>query len=225
MKFNDGHWQIPENLELLQPVDVHSVRVDGDELVVIVSSRPLKTRGDQLNLMVFTIRLFAAAEGVIGVRIEHYQGVNPQLPEFTLYRERNIARIEETDDAMLIHAGSVAARVPKSGPYTLDFLRDGKRISGARAKTGGYAKDTDDNARYLFERLDLAVGENVYGLGERFASFVKNGQSIDIWNRDDGTGTEQAYKNIPFFMTSNGWGLLVNHPVKVEFEIASDKVS
>lgn len=61
MKFSDGHWQIPDNLELLHPVDVHSVRTEGDELVVIVSSRPPRSRGDQLNLMVFTIRLFAAA--------------------------------------------------------------------------------------------------------------------------------------------------------------------
>ena len=74
-------------------------------------------------------------------------------------------------------------------------------------------------------RLDLEVGTLVYGLGERFSPFVKNGQSIDIWNQDGGTSTTQAYKNIPFFLTNRGWGVLVNDPGRVGFEVASEKVS
>ncbi len=48
------------------------------------------------------------------------------------------------------------------------------------------------------EQLSISVGELVYGLGERFSAFVKNGQSVDIWNEDGGTSTEQSYKNIRF---------------------------
>jgi len=40
-------------------------------------------------------------------------------------------------------------------------------------------------------------GECIYGLGERFSAFVKNGQVVDIWNEDGGTSSEQSYKNIP----------------------------
>ena len=67
----------------------------------------------------------------------------------------------------------------------------------------------------MHEQLALGVGENVYGLGERFTPFVKNGQAVDIWNADGGTGSEQAYKNVPFYLTNRGYGVLVNHPEQV----------
>ena len=41
----------------------------------------------------------------------------------------------------------------------------------------------------MFERLDLGVGETVYGLGERFTALVRNGQTVETWNEDGGTST------------------------------------
>lgn len=73
--------------------------------------------------------------------------------------------------------------------------------------------------------LSLSVGELVYGMGERFTPFVKNGQSIDIWNADGGTSTEQSYKNIPFYITNKGYGVLVNHPEMVSFEVGTEMVT
>ncbi len=225
MKFSDGNWLVPEGLELGNLVHVHEVRAEGDELVAFVTSRPLDKRGDDLDTMLFTLRLNSPAEGVIGVRIARHTGVLSQTPEFELTTTPGAARIELTDEFAMLHSGAFAARLPRSGRYGLDFLRDGVRLTGSRFRSGGHAADTRDDQAYMFERLDLTVGENVYGLGERFAAFVKNGQGIDIWNRDGGTGTEQAYKNIPFFLTNRGWGLLVNTPGRVEFEIATEKVS
>ncbi len=225
MKFSDGNWLIPENLKLRQPAQVHEVTVEGDQIRAIVASRELKTRGNQLDVTLFTMRLFSPGEGVIGVSIAHHMGGMPQKPEFELTRTPGAARVELSEDFATLHSGALSVRLPRSGAYALDFLRDGARLTGARFKAGGYALDRREDDAYMFERLDLAVGENVYGLGERFSAFVKNGQSIDIWNRDGGTGTEQAYKSIPFFLTNRGWGLFVNHPGRVEFEIGSEKVS
>jgi alpha-D-xyloside xylohydrolase len=53
---------------------------------------------------------------------------------------------------------------------------------------------------------------------------VKNGQVVDMWNADGGTSSEQAYKNVPFYLTNRGYGVFVAHPEKVSFEIASEKV-
>ena len=73
--------------------------------------------------------------------------------------------------------------------------------------------------RLCHEQLTLGVGECVYGLGERFTPFVKNGQVVDMWNEDGGTSSEQAYKNIPFYLTNRGYGVFVNHPEQVSFEV------
>ena len=73
--------------------------------------------------------------------------------------------------------------------------------------------------------LSVDIGEKLYGLGERFTPLVKNGQSVDIWNEDGGTCTEIAYKNIPFYLSSKGYGVFVNDPGPVSFELCSEQVS
>jgi alpha-D-xyloside xylohydrolase len=70
----------------------------------------------------------------------------------------------------------------------------------------------------------MSVGELIYGLGERFTPFVKNGQTVDIWNEDGGTSTDQSYKNIPFYISNKGYGVFVNHTEKVSFEVGSEMV-
>jgi alpha-D-xyloside xylohydrolase len=47
---------------------------------------------------------------------------------------------------------------------------------------------------------------------------------VELWNEDGGTSSEQAYKNIPFYLTNRGYGVFVNHPEQVSFEVASEKV-
>ena len=76
----------------------------------------------------------------------------------------------------------------------------------------------------MVEQLSIDIGESIYGLGERFTPFVKNGQTVSIWNEDGGTASEQTYKNIPFYITSKGYGVLVDTFGDLEFEIASEKV-
>ena len=46
-----------------------------------------------------------------------------------------------------------------------------------------------------------------------------------MWNEDGGTSSEIAYKNIPFYLSSKGYGVLVNSSGRVSFEIASEAVS
>ena len=75
------------------------------------------------------------------------------------------------------------------------------------------------------QRLRMGVGECLYGLGERFGPIAKNGQSISIWNEDGGTGSDLAYKNIPFFISNRGYGMLVNSNARVDFEIGTERVS
>jgi alpha-D-xyloside xylohydrolase len=71
----------------------------------------------------------------------------------------------------------------------------------------------------MLVELDLSVSEKVYGLGERFGPFAKNGQIVDIWNKDSGTSSELVYKNIPFYISSNRYGVFINHPGKVSLEV------
>ncbi|WRT64223.1 uncharacterized protein IL334_001152 [Kwoniella shivajii] len=99
-----------------------------------------------------------------------------------------------------------------------DALPRSDYVTTAQTASGGWV-------RYMLNEMALGVGETIYGLGERFGPFVKNGQNISIWNSDGGTSSEQAYKNIPFYLSSKGYGVLVNHPEEVEFEVGREKSS
>ncbi len=115
-------------------------------------------------------------------------------------------------------------RVPRARPWRVEFMAEDKIITTSGARGMGII-ETEDDGHYMHEQLSLGVGEYVYGLGEHFTAFIKNGQTVDIWNQDGGTSTEQAYKNVPFYMTNRGYGVFVNHPELVSFEVASEKVS
>lgn len=54
-------------------------------------------------------------------------------------------------------------------------------------------------------------------------SIRKNGQVVDTWNEDGGTASEIGYKCVPFYMTNNGYGILVDSTDNVSFEVASEK--
>ncbi|MDQ1556084.1 MAG: alpha-D-xyloside xylohydrolase, partial [Actinomycetota bacterium] len=53
---------------------------------------------------------------------------------------------------------------------------------------------------------------------------IKNGQTVEIWQADGGTSSEQAYKNIPFYLTNHGYGVFVNDTGHVSMEVGSEAV-
>ncbi len=226
MKISDGNWLIQPGLNVTYPVQVFDVEQQGNDLVVYVAPRDVRERTWQLDTLMFTVRLFAPQEGIVGVRIEHFQGALDNGPHYPLNVLKDVSvQIENNAEFAELKSGNVSVRVTKGEFWALDFLRNGQRITGSQLKNNGYVQDGNSDRNYMFERLDLGVGETVYGLGERFTALVRNGQTVETWNRDGGTSTEQSYKNIPFYLTNRGYGVLVNHPENVSFEIGSEKVS
>ncbi len=226
MKISDGNWLIQPGLNVTYPVQVFDVEQQGNDLVVYVAPRDVRERTWQLDTLMFTVRLFAPQEGIVGVRIEHFQGALNNGPHYPLNVLKDVkVEIENNAEFADLKSGSVSVRVTKGEFWALDFLRNGQRITGSQLKNNGYVQDSNTDRNYVFERLDLGVGETVYGLGERFTALVRNGQTVETWNRDGGTSTEQSYKNIPFYLTNRGYGVLVNHPENVSFEVGSEKVS
>lgn len=226
MKISDGNWLIQEGLSLIHPLYVFEVEQHDREMIVYAAPRDASVRSAQLDTPLFTLRFFSPQEGVIGVRIAHFAGRVERGPQYPLtHSTEHLIRMEDTHSFAALHSGNLSVRVTKGENWALDFLRSGERITGSVAKSNGYVQNVKEGKTHLYERLDLGVGETVYGLGERFTAFVKNGQNVETWNRDGGTSTEQAYKNIPFYLTNRGYGVLVNHPECVSFEIGSEKVS
>ncbi len=227
MKFTDGYWQNLPGVDILRPRAVDEVVLGERGLTAYAGVRRLETRGDTLNHPLVTITLDSPAEGVLGVTIEHHQGAVLPGPAFALADARPhvvVAGPTPEDPRASLTTGNLTARVATSGEWALDVEVDGRVVTGSTSRGVGIVTGADGR-HFVREQLGLGVGDHVYGLGERFTAFVKNGQSVDVWNADGGTSSEQAYKSVPFYLTDAGYGVFVDHPGLVSYEIGSEVVS
>jgi len=76
----------------------------------------------------------------------------------------------------------------------------------------GINRDIESGQPIASECFQIRPDESIYGLGEKFGAFDKVGQTIDL-NMVDALGvtSPRSYKNIPFWVSSHGYGVFFNH--------------
>ncbi|MBV8279103.1 MAG: alpha-xylosidase [Verrucomicrobia bacterium] len=224
MKFTDGQWLLQPGVTAHYAAEVHWLATEGNKLVVLAPVRPIKHRGDTLQGPLLTVTLSSPLPCIVRVRIEHAAGGLPRGPQIPLMpQEETAVTINDSGQSATLTSGELTARVKKDN-WCMSFEAGGRVLTTSGWRGTAYMQ-TDDCGNHVVEQLSLGVGECVYGLGERFTAFVKNGQVVEITNKDGGTASEQAYKNVPFYLTNRGYGVLVNETGPVSFEVASEKVT
>lgn len=221
MKFTDGFWLLRDGVSALHATHLQKVEQSNEGFSALVAPKVVEHRGATLNSALFELEFSSPASDVIGVRIRHHRGGEDSL-SFALNNQAPKTSFTQNEEGVEFTSGSLTAKLHHGNAFNLEFIADERVITHQRAKS--ISIFNDGSAHYLSAQLNLGVGELVYGLGERFTAFAKNGQSVDIWNADGGTSSEQAYKNIPFYLTNRGYGVFVNNTGKVSFEVASEVV-
>jgi alpha-D-xyloside xylohydrolase len=221
MKFTDGFWLLREGVTALYATHLQRAEPKGNGFTAYLAPKVVEHRGATLNSALFELEFSSPLPDVIGVRVLHHRGGSDSL-SFDLNSNNPVTQFLDGDNEVSLTSGALKAKLSKGSTFNLEFLAGDKVLTHQRAK--GLSIFNDSNGHYLAAQLNLGVGELVYGLGERFTAFTKNGQSVDIWNADGGTSSEQAYKNIPFYLTNRGYGVFVNHTGKISFEVASENV-
>ena len=225
MKFTDGYWHIRAGYNVLYPIEIRDHEIDGGSVTVYASTKKINHPGDTLNTALITAKFSSPMEDVICVEYSHFQGADPAGPEYELHAPgAGSVSVEDGPEAITLTSGKLSVSIRKQGGWNVDYFYEGRRLTGSGSKGPAYIKAASGEA-YIREQLDLGIGESIYGLGERFTPFIKNGQVVDLWNEDGGTCSEQAYKNVPFYLSSYGYGVFVAHPEKVSYEIGSELVS
>lgn len=233
MKFSNGCWLLPKGYACFSPAEVYFSKIEKDMVTICAPTEKIMQRGDTLGGVNLTIQITAPYPEVLRIQTFHHMGLKKRTPDFELTESTGSSlKAEENETQLIIYSGSLRMEIEKeSGVFA--FYRGSEKITSSGKKDLAYMKtdwrglayDKGPEDAYMREQLSLSVGELIYGLGERFSAFVKNGQSIDIWNEDGGTSTQQAYKNIPFYVSNKGYGVFVNHPEKVSFEVATENVA
>ncbi len=68
----------------------------------------------------------------------------------------------------------------------------------------------------------LRPDEHLFGLGEKFTPLDKRGQRIISWTQDAfGSTSERSHKNIPFLMSTRGYGLFLDTSARVTWELGT----
>ncbi|MET4060175.1 alpha-D-xyloside xylohydrolase [Arthrobacter sp. UYP6] len=244
MKFSDGFWETRPGVHALYAQEAYDVEPTAEGLTISAPTKVITRRGDTLNRTLLTVDLTSPLEGVVGVRISHHRGAAGS-GGFDLLGTGNPDAAASVDEhGGVLDAGPLRARITHGHPWNLSFEAAGRTLTTSGPKAVGYLTLAADAAvavepvgptgvsftgrppatTYLQAKLSLDVGELVYGLGERFGPLVKNGQTVDVWNADGGTASEQSYKSIPFYLTNKGYGVFVNHPEHVSFEVGTESV-
>ncbi|KAI1871305.1 uncharacterized protein JN550_004750 [Neoarthrinium moseri] len=242
MKFRDGMWLVAEGMQVEYAEEVYETNPTENGLSLLCPSRKIFSRGDTLNRSTLKIDIEAAFDGVISVETTHWAGAVNRGPHFELYpngRPKVEAKISKSDKGTSLSSGSLSATIhPDQHNFDIRFhSTDGsKQLTSLLSRSVGLAYnpapsnplqtgDMRDFKHYIFTQTTLGVGESVHGLGERFGAFNKVGQSVQLWNADGGTSSDQAYKNVSFWLSSKGYGIFIDTPGKVDLEIGSERTN
>ena len=247
MKYADGLWLNKPGYGVNYATQMYEVTADETSVNVLATNQWIGNRGMTLGGPVLEIKFTSTLENSIKVTIEHFKGELKKAPSFELYEDASFKPvIKETDNAFELISGKTKVVVAKGGAWDIKYYYGDKLLTKQGWRTTSYileeqwktnermandamkpffAHDETAQQGVIREMMNIGVGETVYGFGEKFSPFVKNGQTVEIWNNDGGTSSEQSYKSIPFYVTSNNYGVFVNHPEKVTFEVASETVS
>ncbi len=233
MKFNNGCWLFKEGCQCFAPKEVYFADITDKAVTITAPTTKIVTRGDTLGGINLTVEITAPYKDVFRIRTYHHLSTVDDKGFVLEPMKSQSLKTKETEKDITVHNGSMKAVIAKD-PFSISFYRNDKLITKSSEKDlalmktawQGLAYDKGDQQdTYIRQMLSIGVGELIYGMGERFTPFVKNGQTVDIWNADGGTSTEQSYKNIPFFISNKGYGIFVNHPENVSFEVATEMVT
>ncbi len=186
------------------------------------------------------VRIDLVSDRIIRVRYaeaEHVPDNHTHMLVGELNQPCDIHGCEPSDEAIVVRTACMVLTI-RLNPYRLVVTTPGgEPITGVGGPEKDYfcrwdsfntgicrpIEDADaDAAAIATESFDLHHGHCVYGLGEKFIQLDKVGQTVDL-NMTDGMGviTPRTYKNVPFYVTTQGYGVYFNHSSLLTFWVGS----
>ena len=247
MKVADGFWLSKKGYEVNYASQAYKVETTENAIKVLATPYTVMNRGMTLGGPNLEITYSSTCENTIKVHIDHYRGGLDNIPRFELNEDPNFKPvINRSEDSVELISGDTKVVIRIADDWDVQFYYKDRHLTGGAWRSTSIIHENqfhanarmelqeddqdfnypqDPNRTYIREQLKTDIGECIYGFGEKFTPFVKNGQVVEIWNSDGGTCSDQSYKNIPFYVSSKSYGVFVNSSDKVSFEVNSDTVS
>jgi alpha-D-xyloside xylohydrolase len=142
-------------------------------------------------------------------------------------------RIESTDSVVTYRSAFGRVRMVKD-PWSIELydaaghlLTRTQRLNEPPSLTTyvpfSFLRRSRDVGRSAAATFELSADEKIYGFGESFTRLDKRGQRIVAFLRDAmGAQSPLQYKAIPFFLSSNGYGMFVHTTAPVTFDVGAE---
>lgn len=247
MKVADGFWLSKKGYDVNYASQAYKVETTANSIKVLATPYTVKHRGMTLGGPNLEITYTSTSENIIKVHIDHYRGGLDNIPQFELNEDTGyVPSITKTEDEVVMVSGDIKLVIKTGDEWDVAYYYKDKYLTGGAWRSTSIITESqftanarmalqeddeffnypqDAHTTYIREQLKTDIGECIYGFGEKFTPFVKNGQVVETWNNDGGTCSDQSYKNIPFYISSKSYGIFVNSSDKVSFEVNSDTVS
>ncbi len=247
MKVADGFWLSKKGYNVNYASQAYKVETTANSIKVLATPYTVKNRGMTLGGPNLEITYTSTSENIIKVHIDHYRGGLDNIPQFELNEDTGyVPSITRTEDEVIMVTGDTKLVIKTGDEWDVAYYYKDKYLTGGAWRSTSIISESqftanarlnlqeddeffnypqDAHTTYIREQLKTDIGECIYGFGEKFTPFVKNGQVVETWNNDGGTCSDQSYKNIPFYISSKSYGIFVNSSDKVSFEVNSDTVS
>lgn len=224
MKYLNGNWLVKDGFSIDYGQCIYDSRIEDNKLTLWVPFKEITDPGMTLDDGMITLEISSPRENIINTKIINYRGSVDHGPNFKLNQDKNISpEIKETVDKFIFKSGKTKLEISKGSQILFHYFYENELKVEVAARSIARIFDPDSNV-HMSNSFVLEPGEKIYGLGERFSNFFKNGQEIEMWNADGGTETMQSYKNIPLYLSNRKYGIFVDSSEKVSYEIASQQV-
>jgi len=238
MKFTEGYWLRSERANAIYASQGYIAEKISNGMRILAPANKIQGRANTLDQPALSVEFTSAEKNIIKVRVRHFEGYDSKEARFEVTETPQPVEVSIDENEAVMVSGEVTVRVKMHADWLVTFEAGGKVVTSCGFRNLGYMRWNKQPSTmfpsenylsanyepYMMSELSLQPGECVYGMGERFTAFVKNGQVLDTWNEDGGTASQVAYKCVPFYMTNRGYGIFVDYTGNVAFETASEKV-
>ena len=227
MKFNLGEWVTKPGVTTYNCEQIRQVKLSADGKEVYLFAVPYRADTRSMDGPAQEIVITSPQADMLRLQTVHFKGDRRKYPEFDIDDRKCTLTFAERDNEITVSSGNIRLVIQKRDPCSFTYYYGDRKLTniGSRYGSAMLSFVSTPDGPYMRGQLQVDVGEKIYGLGERFTPFVKNGQVVETWNEDGGTSSDISYKSIPFYLSSRNYGVLVNESGPVSFEVCSEAVT
>lgn len=173
------------------------------------------------------VKLTLCSDRIVRIQAQQGHTVDDRTSEMLVqdFSAETMLRIEEDEKELRIHTNAICIKVQKEPWNVVISDRNGRDLfrqyTSSRTNAHpvmkyeqcpfGFLYDQKTGKTYTSEQIEFSDDEHFYGFGEKFTDLDKRGQSVDLWNTNClSCNTVRSYKNIPFFMSTKGYGIFMH---------------